>query len=213
VGAERTGVPGGVAWPRRACGAARWLLLAVLLGGCGYHVTGTQVALPADVTTLGIGPIGNLSREYGLEKALAFALEREIMVRRQFQLSQSPGDADALVSGTIRFVTQRPVAFDANDVAVQYEIGLVLDMSLTRRRDGRVLWHVNGLRESDDYSASPTVVVTSSSQFQQGTLNAADVQNPQFTTIQLAETLRRDALTRLVTQAVRDVYNQMIEDF
>jgi hypothetical protein len=201
------------------CGAAPvhcWCLAVsiwLVVGGCGYHVAGTQVALPPDITTLGVGPVRNFSREYGLEKTMAFALEREIFVRRQFRVGRGAGDADAVVSATIRDVTGRPVGFDANDVAVQYEIGLIVDVSLTRRSDGRVLWHVNGLRETDEYSANASVVVTSSSQFQQGTLDAVDVQNPQFTSIQLAETLRREALKRLVTQAARDVYNQMVEDF
>jgi lipopolysaccharide assembly LptE-like protein len=184
-----------------------------LLSACGYHVTGTQVALPPDVRSLGVGTISNFSREYGLEKTLAFALQREIMVRRQFRMSEEVGTADAVVNGAIRDVTARPVAFGANDVAVLYEIALTLDVSLTRQRDGHVLWQVNGLRELNEYSASPTTVITSSSQFQQETLNATDINNPQFNSVQLAETLRRQAITRLVTQVVRDVYNQMVEDF
>jgi len=69
------------------------------------------------------------------------------------------------------------------------------------------------LRESDEYSASARVVVSSSSQFQQDTLDAANIQDAQFSNIQLAETERRQAITRLLRQAVRDVYNQMVEDF
>jgi len=107
----------------------------------------------------------------------------------------------------------RPVAFDANDQAVQYEIAMTVDLVLTRQRDGKVLWQVRGLRESDEYSASSTVVVASSSQFQQGTLDAANVQNPQLTQIQLAETERRTAIARLLRQTARDIYNQMVENF
>jgi hypothetical protein len=59
----------------------------------------------------------------------------------------------------------------------------------------------------------PTVVITSSSQFQQGTLDAGTIQNPQFGNIQLAETERRRAIGRLLSHAVRDIYNQMVEDF
>jgi len=189
------------------------IVVLSLLAACGYHVTGTQVALPADVRSLGVGTISNFSLEYGLEKTVEFAMEREITLRRQFQVSEESGGADAIVNGSIREVRTRPVAFDANDEAVQYEIALTLDVSLTRQRDGRILWQVTGLQETDEYAASPTVVITSSSQFQQGTLDAVDIQDPQFNSVQLAETMRRRALTRLVTNAVRDVYNQMVEDF
>jgi outer membrane lipopolysaccharide assembly protein LptE/RlpB len=198
----------------QACEAVLGLAVAlVCLPACGYHIAGSQVGLPPEVRTLGVGSIANFSREYGLEKVLAFAMEREIAIRRQLRFSNDPAAADALLNGTIRDVNVRPVAFDSTDRAVQYEIGLTLDVTLIDQRDGRVLWQATGLRDTDEYSASPNVVVTSSSQFQQGTLDAADIQNPQFTTIQLAETLRRQAINRLIAQMARTVYEQMVEDF
>jgi outer membrane lipopolysaccharide assembly protein LptE/RlpB len=189
------------------------VLLAYALAGCGYHFAGEQRGLPADIHTLSVGKLVNHSREYGLEKTLAFTFEREIYERRHFQMIEDPGGGDAVLSGTIRDIRVLPVAFDANDQAVQYQIRVILDFSLTRQSDGHVLWHVTAFQETDEYSVSSRTVATSSSQFQRGTLNAADVQNPAFTHIQLAETERREAITRLLRQAVRDVYNQMVENF
>jgi len=189
------------------------VVLCLLLTGCGYHFAGEKVGLPEDVHSVSVGTIKNRSREFGLEKSLAFALEREVHIRRHFRMEEDPAGGDAVLSGTIREVSVRPVAFDSNDQAVQFEVVVVLDLTLARHSDGHVLWHVHGLRETDEYSASAQVVVTSSSQFQQGTLDAANVNNAQLSNIQLAETERRRALVRLLTQAARDVYNQMVEDF
>jgi hypothetical protein len=189
------------------------VLLAVVFVGCGYHFAGEQIGLPADIHSLSVGTLVNRSREHGLEKTLAFALEREIHERGHFRMIEDPGGGDAVLSGTIHELRIRPVAFDSNDIAVQYEIALTLDFTLTRKDDGRVLWHVRGLQESDQYSANPSVVVTTSPQFQHGTLNESDVQNPELSAIQLAETERRRAVARLLNQAVRDVYNQMVENF
>jgi hypothetical protein len=187
--------------------------LLLMLAGCGYHLAGEKIALPEDVHSISVGRIQNRSREQGLEKSLAFAIEREVHIRQRFRMEEDPGGGDAVLTGTIRDVLVRPVAFDANDQAVQFEIAVVMDLRLTRHDDGHVLWQIRGLRETDEYSASARVVVTSSPQFQQGTLNATDLQNPEFSNIQLAETERRQALTRLLTQVARDVYNQMVEDF
>jgi hypothetical protein len=187
--------------------------LALAFIGCGYHFAGEQVGLPADIHSLSVGALVNRSREHGLEKTLAFALEREIHERGHFRMIEDPGGGDAVLSGTIHDLRVRPVAFDSNDIAVLYEIAIILDFTLIRKDDGRVLWHVNGLEESDQYSASPNVVVTNSPQFQQGTLNASDVNNPSFDPIQLTETERRSAVGRLLSHAVRDVYNQMVENF
>jgi hypothetical protein len=187
-------------------------VLALALCGCGYHLTGYQIGLPADVHSLSVGALTNRSREPGLDKSLAFAFEREIRERGQFRLIQDAG-GDAVLTGTIRDLRVRPLAFDANDQGVQYEIAMILDLVLTRPNDGHVLWQVRNFREIDEYSTANRVVVTSSSQFQQGTLDAKDVRNPQFNFIQLSETERRRAIDRLLSQAVRDVYNQMVEDF
>jgi outer membrane lipopolysaccharide assembly protein LptE/RlpB len=205
---------------RTAGHAAVFLLLAI--AACGYHFAGERLGVPEDVRSLGVGRIDNRSREHGLEKTLAFTIEREIQIRRQFLLADDPAGADAVLSGTIRELHLRPVAFDANDLAVQYELVLVVDLSLRRQSDGRLLWQASSLRETDEYSASSQVVVTSSSQFQQETLDAANLPcrpddprpcNPQFSNVQLAETLRKRAITRLLRQAVRDAYNQMVEGF
>jgi len=187
-------------------------LLACTLSACGYHFAGEQRGLPQDVHSLSVGKLVNQSREYGLEKTLGFAFEREIHKRGHFRMIEGSG-GDALLSGTIRDIKVRPVAFDANDQAVQYEISVVLDFTLTRQHDGQVLWVVRNFEETDDYSVSSRTMVTSSSRFQRGTLNAADAQNPEFTRVQLAETERRQAIGRLLRQAVREAYNQMVENF
>jgi len=183
------------------------------VAGCGYHVVGTADVLPAEIRTLAVGDIGNGSREYGYERIIAFALEREIAIRRRFEVANSPAGADAVLSGRLVDVYTRPVAFGSNDQAVQYEVSVVIDLTLVNQRDGTVLWQAQRLREVDEYSANSTVVVTSSSEFQQGTLDAVDIDNPQFTEIQLAETLRQRALNRLAAQTARDVYDQMMEGF
>jgi hypothetical protein len=186
--------------------------LVLLLAGCGYHLPGAQSSLPEDIRSVSVGTITNRSREHGLEKTLAFAFEREIHQRGQFQMVQDAG-GDAVLSGTIRGVAVRPVAFDSNDQAVQYEMTLILDLTLVRQRDGRALWRVRGLRETDEYNASAQVVITTSPQFQQGTLDPGNIQDPQLSKIQLAEGERRRAITRLLSHTARDVYNQMLEDF
>ena len=189
------------------------LILVIALAGCGYSLAGDKLGLPEDVHSVSVGTIKNRSREHGLEKQLAFAMEREIAERGRLRMEEDPGGGDAVLSGTIRDVSVRPVAYDINDQAVQYEIALVMDLSLTRQRDGHVLWHVTALKEIDEYSTTASVVVTSSSQFQQGTLDASNINSPQFTRVQLAETQRRSAIARLLGRTVRDVYNQMVENF
>ena len=215
---------------------------AALVTACGYHFHGTQPTLPADVRTLGVGTIDNKSLEHGLEKNLAFAFEREVFIRRHYRLADPPGGADALIGGTIREVSRRPVAYDEDDQAVQYEVLMRLDLSLVRQRDGKVLWSARDMREFDEYTANPNVVVTSSVEFQRGTLDVKNLQRDtdqpdplgtgggmatptpkpmgdgipndrQISNIQFAEYERKRAMDRLLQRAVRDAYDRMIEGF
>lgn len=212
----------------------------MVASACGYHFHGTQSTLPSDVRTLGVGTIENRSLEYGLEKNLAFAFEREVFVRRHYRLATTPGGADALLSGTIREVSRRPVAFDEDDQAVLYEVLMRLDLSLIRQRDNKVLWSVRDLREFDEYTSNPNVVVTSSVDFQRGTLDVKNLRRDtdlpadgsgagteptpapmgdgipddrQISNIQFADYERKRAMDRLLQRAVRDVYDRMIEGF
>ena len=189
----------------------RIVLLCVLLAGCGYNLAGTNTSLPPDVHTISVGKIDNRSREFGLEKSLGFAFEREMLRRGLVRVVNDPGAGDAVLSGTIRRFDTYPVSFDANDEALQYEATLVLDLTLRRQKDGQVLWEVRGLREVEEYSASANVVITSSSQFQRGQLDAADL--AKLSDIQLAETEKSLAIERLLTEAVRDAYDQIVEGF
>ncbi|HVM95089.1 MAG TPA: LPS assembly lipoprotein LptE [Candidatus Acidoferrales bacterium] len=199
------------------------VLAATILSGCGYHLAGEASGLPPDVQSISIGPIENHSREHGLEKSLQFALEREVHTRRQWRLEPEPSGGDAILTGRIRRVQIRPVAFNADDQATEYDIVMTLDLALKRRDDGKVLWHISGWREESEYATSAGVVVTSSSEFQQQTLDRANLEdpqlspqfasNPQSTSIQLAETDRGTALDRLLKQTARDVYNLMVENF
>src|SRR5262245_46186309 len=98
-----------------------FLVFAFLLPACGYHLKGTYVRLPEGVRTVTIGEIANKSREFGLEKNLAFAFQREVYARGVLQLVEAPQAADAMLTGSIRRFTVQPVAFDAQDEAIQYE--------------------------------------------------------------------------------------------
>lgn len=196
---------------RRSALIAGAAVICVQLAGCGYHMAGGGAALPEDVRSISVGKIENRSREFGLEKSLAFAFEREFMRRGLVRVESDPGGGDAVISGTIRRFYTFPVSFNVNDAALQYQASLLLDLTLRRQRDGQVLWEVHGLREIDEYSVAANVVITSSSEFQRGQLNSDDL--TKLSDIQLAETQKKLAIERLLVAAVRDAHDQMLEGF
>jgi len=216
---EPQGERGPVRWNslvRKCSGSPSWswvvsLVIAASSLHCGYHFIGTQTSLPAGVHSVSVGAIENRSRQFGLDKTLAFAFEREVSRRGLLRLEEQPNAGDAVLSGKIRAFQTRPVAFDAQDEAIEYQAELIVDLTLRRQSDGTVLWEASGLQEIEEYAVQVDIVVPSTSQFQQGTLNLEDLQ--QLTDIQLAETEKRLAIERLVEAVVRDAHDRMLEDF
>ena len=204
---------------RREKGGMRWglsphysvLVTFFLLCSCGYRLAGTRTHVPGGIESVSVQAFDNNSREFGLGKTLAFALEREFYRRGALEVHDDRSAGDAVITGTIREFRTYPVAFDVDDEALQYEAELIVDVSLERKSDGQVLWRGLGMYAVEPYAAADRVVVTSSSQFQRGTLNASNLE--QLTEIQLTETQRRIAIDRLVATVVRDVHDRILDDF
>jgi hypothetical protein len=184
--------------------------LMLLLAGCGYRFGGGRSFAP-ELRTLGVEAFVNDTREVGVEKRLALAIEREFTIRGPLKVVNNPLDGDLLLSGKVREVVDRPTAFNREDEVLIYQTTLALDLSLRRRDTHELLWEARGLKAASDYESVASVIVTTSSEFRRTTLNPEDLGG--FTDIQLAESLRRQAMERIIGSLARDVYQQIMEDF
>ena len=194
---------------RRCAGGAA--ALALILSGCGYHFVGSSSPFAGELHTIGIETFANETREIGIEKRLALAIEREFIARGPLRVAPTPAEGDLVLTGTVRTVEDRPVAFNREDEVLIYQTVLALDVELRRRDNGEVVWKTRGLQGVHDYESVASVVVATSAEFRSGTLNAEDL--GAFTDIQLAESRRRQALERIIGGLARDVYESVMEDF
>jgi len=185
--------------------------LALLLGGCGYHLVGGTSPFDGNVRTIGVQTFANETREIGIEKRLALAIEREFIIRGPLRVATTPAEGDLVLTGTVRVVEDRPVAFNRQDEVLIYQSALALDLELRRRDSGEIIWRVHGLQGVHDYESVASVVVATSAEFRSGTLNAEDL--GAFTDIQLAESRRRQAVEHIIGGLARDVYESIMEDF
>jgi lipopolysaccharide assembly LptE-like protein len=186
------------------------VLLALASVGCGYQFAAGGRTFDPGLRTIGVKTLDNETREIGVEKRLAMAIEREFVIRGPLKVT-SVDQSDLQLTGTVRSAEDRPVAFNRDDEVLIYQTVLSLDLELRRRDTGALVWHVKGLRVADDYESVASVVVTTSSDFRSGTLNPEDLGG--FTDVQLAETRRRETLERMIGNLARDVYDQIMEDF
>ena len=187
------------------------LAVAVAAAGCGYGFNVGARTFAPELRTIGVEALENDTREAGLEKRIALAIEREFAMRGPFRIASTPSTGDLVLSGTVRQLVDRPVAFNSKDEVLTYQTLLLLDLELRRRDSGALVWAAKGLREIGDFESVASVIVTTSSEFRRTTLNAEDLGG--FTDIQLAESRRRDAIERVLRTLAHDVYDQIMEDF
>lgn len=183
------------------------LIFAPLSSGCGYHLAGAG-NLPQDIQRVSFAEFANETLEVGVEKEFQWALEREFRNRGGITITE---DGEGIINVVLRRLDLRPLSFDRRDQVLEYEVAVVFDISLSHRDSGQILWQASDLRVTSDYSAIPQVVVTTSPEFQRGTLNPEDLRG--LTDVQFSETQRRVAVERLFAAAAREVYFRLGDDF
>ena len=174
---------------------------------CGYQFSGTT-SLPQGIQSVSFAEFANYTLEAGVEKELQWAIEREFRIRGNIQVTKV---GEGMVHVTLQRLDLRPYSFDRRDQVLEYELTLVLNIQLTQRASGQVVWQADNLQVTEYYSATPQVVVTTSPEFLQGTLDPEDL--PGLTDTQFSETQRRFAVERLFATAAREVYFRLGENF
>ncbi|NOT57187.1 MAG: hypothetical protein HOP18_21505 [Deltaproteobacteria bacterium] len=183
------------------------MIFDLLSSGCGYHFAGSGT-LPQGIVRVSVAEIDNQTLETGSEKELQWALEREFRNRGGVTVTD---EGEGILSVTMRQLDLRPLSFDSRDQVLEYEVTLLLDVVLTHRETGQTLWQANNMRVASDYSAVPQVVVTTSPEFQQGTLNPEDLRG--LTDIQFSETQKQTAMEKLFLAAAREVVFRLNDNF
>jgi hypothetical protein len=127
------------------------------------------------------------------------------------RLVDQPEQADAIVSGVVRSLESQVASVNREDEVLQYEAILVLDVTMRRRQPSEIVWRGAGTRLTQIYGGSRAAIVTSSSEFRTGTLNATDVRR--LTDVQLTEIQAREVRRDLMDRFARELHERLTETF
>lgn len=198
--------------------SSKRIFLALLAGaslpafaGCGYQFVGESSLLPKDARTIYVEPFFNRGRDVGMEKELTTALRAEFYRRSQLRVVDQSEQADLILSGVIRSLESNVSSVNRQDEVLEYESILILDVTLRRREPNEILWRGQGVRLTEVHGGSRAAVVTTSSEFRTGTLNAADIRR--MTDIQLTEAERRSVRDQLMERFAKELHQRVIEMF
>lgn len=115
----------------------RLIIIALLLSTCSgftecYKPAGRGEYLPRHIRTLAIPPFQNPSLRFKVEQRFTSAIIDETLRRaRSLNVTSTPADADAVMLGTIRSFSIRPVLLDDLGRARIFEV--TINVALTVR--------------------------------------------------------------------------------
>jgi hypothetical protein len=153
----------------------------------------------------------NRTRDVGIGAEITTALRGELYRRGELQLVDQPGEADAILSGVVRSFDSLTASVNQNAEVLQFEATLIVDTTFRRREPSEILWRGQGIRLSEVYAGERAAVVTTSSKFQNQTLNTTDVRR--LTDIQLTETESRRMREELMERFARELHQRLMEMF
>ncbi len=137
---------------RRRFGLA---LLGASVTGCGYRVGGRADLLPARIRTIAIPAFGNITTRYRLTERLPAAITREFITRTRYRIVADPNEADAVLAGSVVNYISAPTIFDqATGRAAGVQISVFLNLTLTDRESGTVLYQRNNFEARQRYEVS-----------------------------------------------------------
>ena len=191
-------------------GPCTYLALLCLIG-CGYQFAGRSDLFPKDIHSVYVEPFLNRTRDVGLGTEITTALRGELYRRGELQLVDQADRADAILSGVVRSFDSLTASVNQNAEVLQYEATLIVDTTFRRREPSEILWRGQGIRLNEIYAGERAAVVTTSSKFQNQTLNTSNVRS--LTDIQLTETESRRMREDLMERFARELHQRLMEMF
>ena len=135
--------------------AAAALVLAALGAGCGYHLAGRADLMPKTIKTIAVPAFMNGTTRYKLARLLPSDITREFISRTRYAIVPDPADADAVLTGVLANFAAYPTVSDpVSGRATAVQVVVTLNLQLTERATGRVLFARNGTEFRERYEIS-----------------------------------------------------------
>ncbi len=116
-----------------------WLLLPLLLAGCGYHPLG-RGALPEGIDTVYVELFENRTLEPFLENTITNEVVEEFSRRRGLRVIEEPSKAEARLEGQVQGYRVDAISFDPDDRIGQFRVTITIEAALRKFDSGRMLW-------------------------------------------------------------------------
>ena len=134
----------------RAAALAALLAAAGLATACGYGIVGVGGQLPGGVTRVEVPIFENRTTRSDIGRKLTEDFVTQIQGSSKVSLATGE-QAQALVRGTVTTYRKDPITFDAKQKPLENRLTIVMDIALTAREGGRVLFQERNVTVRYDY--------------------------------------------------------------
>ena len=142
----------------------RWRISVALMGvtvwiaGCGYHVAGTNDALPKSVHVIAVPALENKTSSYRIEQRLTNATVHEFLAKTSYRVVSDPANGDAVLRGKVLSLEAVPLLFDtATGRATTMLVTVRCEVTFELRETGKVLYHADNFIFRNQYEISADV--------------------------------------------------------
>jgi hypothetical protein len=112
-------------------------VILLALAGCGiYSFKGQGIA---GVKTVAVEPFDNRTTEFGIREQITEAVTSKLLADRTLTVT-SPGSADAILTGSVLSVDDKPLTFHADETVTEYQITVTLDLRLSKPGQSEPIW-------------------------------------------------------------------------
>ena len=131
------------------------ILAGMALSSCGYHVAGRADLIPQTVKTIAVPAWSNGTTRYKLTDHIPEAISREFLTRTRYKIVSDVNQADAVLRGTVvKYNGYATVVDRDTGRATVVELHLVMQVSLTERATGKVIFNRPSFEVSERYEIS-----------------------------------------------------------
>jgi outer membrane lipopolysaccharide assembly protein LptE/RlpB len=137
-----------------------WILITILLSGCGYHLTGTGSTLPDHLKTISIPVFNNSSSQPEIHRQLTSSIINSFITDGRVKVVQNK-QADMVMAGTLFHYELKTVSFNSDNFATGYIVKLGVDVEVVDKANNKP-YLKQKLRTEWNYKATTDIVDTES---------------------------------------------------
>ena len=129
----------------------------LLFPACGYQVAGQATRIPPDVKTIAVPPFKNVSSTFHIEQQLTAAVTREFLERTHYRVVTDPGQADAVLRGTVKDLHTRAITFDVHTgLATSLQVTVSSEVKMEDVHSHKLLYSNSNYIYREEYQVSET---------------------------------------------------------